>query len=92
MATKKQDLEFNKNDDQMRLLISQMKRRLEKVHLGGGQKRIDKLHAQGKMTARERVDNVVGQRQAKSIEVGAFAGDGHVRGIWRMSFEWRCGG
>jgi len=75
MATKKQDLEFNKNDDQMRLLISQMKRRLEKVHLGGGQKRIDKLHAQGKMTARERVEMLLDNDRPK-IEVGAFVGDG----------------
>ena len=55
MATKKQDLDFNKNEDGMKQLISQMKRRLEKVYLGGGQKRIDKQHASGKMTARERV-------------------------------------
>jgi 3-methylcrotonyl-CoA carboxylase beta subunit len=75
MATKKQDLEFNKNDDSMRLLISQMKRRLEKVHQGGGQKRIDKLHGQGKMTARERVEMLLDDDMSK-VEVGAFAGDG----------------
>jgi 3-methylcrotonyl-CoA carboxylase beta subunit len=75
MATKKQDLEFNKNDDQMRLLLSQMKRRLEKVQLGGGQKRIDKLHAQGKMTARERVEHLLDGDKPK-FEIGAFAGDG----------------
>jgi 3-methylcrotonyl-CoA carboxylase beta subunit len=75
MATKKQDPEFNKNDDSMRLLISQMKRRLEKVHQGGGQKRIDKLHGQGKMTARERVEMLLDDDMSK-VEVGAFAGDG----------------
>ena len=75
MATKKQDLEFNKNDDQMRLLLSHMRRRLEKVHLGGGQKRIDKLHGQGKMTARERVEHLLDSDKPK-FEVGAFAGDG----------------
>ena len=75
MAIKKQDLEFNKNDDHMRLLISQMKRKLETVYEGGGQKRIDKLHAQGKMTARERVEMLLDDDMSK-VEVGAFAGDG----------------
>lgn len=75
MAIKKQDLEFNKNDDHMRLLISQMKRKLETVYEGGGQKRIDKLHAQGKMTARERVEMLLDDDMSK-LEVGAFAGDG----------------
>ncbi len=75
MATKKQDLEFNKNDDNMRLLIAQMKRRLEKVRQGGGKKRIDKLHGQGKMTARERVKMLLDDDMSK-VEVGVFAGDG----------------
>ena len=33
-------LEFNKNDDKMRLLISEMKRRHAEVALGGGKKKI----------------------------------------------------
>ena len=75
MATKKQDLDFNKNEDEMKQLISQMKRRLEKVYLGGGQKRIDKQHASGKMTARERVKALL-DADKPQIEVGAFAGEG----------------
>ena len=46
----------NKNDDKMRLLISQMEQRLNKIYDGGGKKRIEKLHEQGKMSARERID------------------------------------
>jgi acetyl-CoA carboxylase carboxyltransferase component len=46
-----------------------------KVKLGGGQKRIDKLHAEGKMTARERIDYLL-DSNAKSIEIGGFVGDG----------------
>ena len=42
------NLEFNKNDDKMRLLISGMKRKLMKVALGGGRKKIEKQHAKGK--------------------------------------------
>ena len=33
-----------------------MLQKFAKVKLGGGQKRIDKLHESGKLTARERID------------------------------------
>jgi acetyl-CoA carboxylase carboxyltransferase component len=71
---KKIDLEKSKNDDSMRLLISQMNRKLEKIYLGGGQKRIDKQHAEGKLTARERIDFLL-DKNSKSIEIGAFTAD-----------------
>jgi 3-methylcrotonyl-CoA carboxylase beta subunit len=67
------DLEFNKNDDKMRLLISQMEQRLNKVYIGGGKARIDKLHEQGKMSARERIDFLL-DKNTPRIEMGAFAG------------------
>ena len=67
------DLEFNKNDDKMRLLISQMEQRLQKVYLGGGKSRIDKLHEQGKMSARERIDFLL-DKNTERIEISAFAG------------------
>jgi len=69
------DLTFNKNEDHNRLLLSALKQRLNKVKLGGGEKRIEKLHAEGKMTARERIDYLLDDK-AKSIEIGAFAGEG----------------
>ena len=50
------DLEFNKNDDSMRLLISDMKRKHAIVSLGGGKNKIEKQHAKGKLTSRERID------------------------------------
>ncbi len=67
------DLEFNKHDDKMRLLISQMEQRLQKVYLGGGKSRIDKLHEQGKMSARERIDFLL-DKNTPRVEIGAFAG------------------
>jgi len=67
------DLEFNKNDDKMRLLISQMEQRLAKVYEGGGKKRIEKLHEQGKMSARERIDFLL-DKDTPRFEMGAFAG------------------
>jgi len=74
MAINPKELEFNKNDDAMRLLISDMEQRLEKVYLGGGKARIEKLHAKGKMTARERIANLV-DKDSETLEIGAFVGD-----------------
>jgi acetyl-CoA carboxylase carboxyltransferase component len=68
------DINFNKNEDFNKLLVSDLRKRFAKVKLGGGQKRIDKHHEKGKMTARERVDYLLDSK-AKSIEIGAFAGD-----------------
>ena len=69
------DLNFNKNEDHNKLLVSDLKNRLAQVKLGGGQKRIDKQHAQGKLTARERIAYLLDEKKP-SIEIGAFAGDG----------------
>lgn len=68
------DINFNKNEDHNKLLVSDLKRRLAKVKLGGGQKRIEKQHQQGKLTARERIDFLL-DPNAPSIEIGAFAGE-----------------
>ncbi len=69
------DINFNKNEDHNKLLVSDMLQKFAKVKLGGGQKRIDKLHAEGKMTARERIDYLLDSK-AKSIEIGGFVGEG----------------
>ena len=69
------DIKFNKNEDHNKMLVSELKKRLVKIKLGGGQARIDKQHAQGKMTARERVAYLLDSDE-KSIEIGAFVGDG----------------
>ena len=68
------DINFNKNEDYNKLLVSDLRKRFAKVKLGGGQKRIDKHHKNGKMTARERVDYLL-DSNSKSIEIGAFAGE-----------------
>ncbi|MBO3116838.1 acyl-CoA carboxylase subunit beta [Winogradskyella sp. DF17] len=69
------DIKFNKNEDHNKLLVSDLKHRLAKIKLGGGTKSIEKHHSKGKMTARERIDYLL-DAKAKSIEIGAFAGDG----------------
>lgn len=67
------DLNFNKNEDHNRLLLSELKHQFSKIKLGGGEKRIAKLHSEGKMTARERIDYLL-DADGKSIEIGAFVG------------------
>lgn len=69
------DIEFNKNEDQMNLHIGELYHKLETIYLGGGQKKIDKQHKKGKMTARERVD-FLKDKAATFFEIGAFAGYG----------------
>ena len=69
------NINFNSNEDHNKLLVSDLHKRFTQVKQGGGQIRIDKLHAEGKMTARERIDYLLDPK-AKSIEIAAFAGDG----------------
>lgn len=73
-TAEKVNLEFNKNEDQLRLLISAMEQKLAKIALGGGKSRIAKQHEQGKLTARERIDYLL-DKDSPRIEIGAFAGD-----------------
>ncbi|MBW8241616.1 acyl-CoA carboxylase subunit beta [Muricauda oceani] len=68
------DINFNKNEDHNKLKLSDLKRKLAKVKLGGGKNRIEKHHAKGKMTARERIDYLL-DADSESIEIGAFAGE-----------------
>jgi len=75
MKKEKINIEMNKNDDAMKLAWSLVNQRIDKIHLGGGQKRIDKEHAKGKMTARERVATLI-DPDTSFYEIGTFAGDG----------------
>ncbi|MBK7288788.1 MAG: acyl-CoA carboxylase subunit beta [Chitinophagaceae bacterium] len=74
------DLAFNKNEDILKLSLSEMRQRLEKIYEGGGKKAIEKQHKQNKLTPRERIDYLIDKdlpnEQASSpfIEIGAFAG------------------
>ncbi len=69
------DINFNKNEDHNKLLITDLKQKFAKIKLGGGEKRIEKLHGEGKMTARERIDYLL-DANAKNIEIGGFVGYG----------------
>ena len=67
------DIQFNKNEDQMKLSLTEMRKRLQKIYEGGGKKSIEKQRERNKLTARERIEYL---RDADKpfIEMGAFAG------------------
>ncbi|PZU87807.1 MAG: methylcrotonoyl-CoA carboxylase [Chryseobacterium sp.] len=67
------DLEFNKREDINKLKLSDIKKLLAKIKLGGGEKALQKQRDQGKMTARERIEYLF-DKNSESIEIGAFAG------------------
>ncbi len=69
------DLEFNKNEDSLKLLCYQLDKKLKEVYLGGGEKKIKSQHEKGKLTARERIQYLV-DPESEFLEVGAFAGEG----------------
>jgi 3-methylcrotonyl-CoA carboxylase beta subunit len=75
MANEKLNVEFNRNEDHLKLQVGEFKHKLKKIKLGGGEKRIEDQHKQGKMTARERVDYLI-DKDSQFIEIGAFAGYG----------------
>lgn len=66
------DLTFNRNEDAMKLTIVKMKRRLSEISLGGGKKKMEKMRAEGRLTARERIDFLL-DPGTNRFELGAFA-------------------
>lgn len=69
------DINFNINEDFNKLQVVNLKDKLRNVYNGGGKKRIEKLHAKGKLTARERIDYLLDDNTER-IEIAAFAGEG----------------
>ena len=69
------DIALNKNEDAMKLLVSEMRQRWEKISLGGGKAAIEKQHEKNKLTARERIE-YLRDKNRPFTEIGAFAGDG----------------
>ena len=69
------DLTYNKNEDALKLLLSEVKRREAILAKGGGEAKLQKQRDQGKLTARERVAALVDAKKP-CLELGIFAGDG----------------
>jgi 3-methylcrotonyl-CoA carboxylase beta subunit len=67
------NLEFNKNEDAMRLAVSEMKRRHNIISQGGGKKSMDKAREKGKMAPRERIQYLI-DKGSTFTEIGSFTG------------------
>ena len=72
-----ESMDFNKNEDAMRLALSQLRTRLEKIALGGGKAAIEKQHEKNKLTARERIQYLV-DKDSSFVELGALVGHGEA--------------
>lgn len=69
----KVNLEFNKNEDAMRLLVGKTRRLMDEISQGGGPKAAAKQKEKGKMLARERID-FLKDKDAPFYEIAGFAG------------------
>jgi len=69
------DIEFNKNEDVNKQLVYELKTKLKKIYLGGGEKNAAKQKEKGKLLARERIDYLIDEN-SEFLEVGAFTADG----------------
>jgi acetyl-CoA carboxylase carboxyltransferase component len=69
------NIEFNRNEDNLKLMLSERRRKLEKISEGGGKKAQAKQKEKNKLTPRERIDYLV-DKDSPFIEIGAFAGYG----------------
>lgn len=69
------NIEFNKNEDVNKRLVYELKAKLNKIYLGGGEKNAAKQKAKGKLLARERIAYLI-DKDSNFLEVGAFTADG----------------
>ena len=67
------NIEFNQNEDAMKLLLRDMRQYLQKIYEGGGKKAIEKQKKQNKLTPRERIDYLL-DKDKKFNEIAPFAG------------------
>src|SRR5689334_12051947 len=67
------NIEFNKNEDAMKMSLGTMEKRLEKIYEGGGKKAVQRQKEKNKLTARARIGYLI-DKDKPFIEIGAFAG------------------
>ena len=73
MNNLEKDVSFYKNEDQVKLMISKLNLKLDKIYLGGGKEKINKQKLKGKLGARERIELLL-DKELPNIEIGALAG------------------
>lgn len=67
------DIQYNKNEDAMKMAWSGIKKKLDKIYEGGGKKAAEKQKEKNKLTARQRIALLCDEGEP-FIEIGAFAG------------------
>src|SRR5215510_10505715 len=67
--------DFNRNEDNMRLLLSRLNEKIEKTKAGGGKKNADRQRELGKLLARERIAELI-DPGSRFFEFGTMAADG----------------
>ena len=72
MNNLEKDVSFYKNEDQIKLMISKLNLKLDKIYLGGGKEKINKQKLKGKLGARERIELLL-DKELPNIEIGALA-------------------
>jgi acetyl-CoA carboxylase carboxyltransferase component len=68
------NLEEEINKDALKMAWAELQQRIRKIKLGGGKARLKKLNEQGKLSARERVNQLV-DNPDEVFEVGILAGE-----------------
>jgi len=68
------NLEKEKNKDALKMAWAQLQSRIRKIKLGGGKERLAKLKDQGKLSARERINQLVDDPK-NTYEVGVLAAE-----------------
>jgi 3-methylcrotonyl-CoA carboxylase beta subunit len=71
---------FRKAYERMAERVVEIHRAQRRIHLGGGEANIEKQHAKGRLTARERVERLV-DPETRFFELGEFV-------AWEMYREW----
>lgn len=67
------NLEFNKQEDEMKLLWSDVKRKAAVIEKGGSEKAIKRARERNKLTPRERIEFLI-DKDSRFTELGLFAG------------------
>lgn len=68
------EMEFNKREDAMKMLLSKLEQKATRILEGGGKKKIEAQHALGKLTARERIAYLL-DKDTPCVEIGTFTAD-----------------
>ncbi len=72
---KSSDPAFKSNEEHLKALTSELHEKIKTVKLGGGEKYIEKHKSRGKLTARERIDQLLDE-DSSFLEISSLAANG----------------